>query len=202
MEKAHRKKTIMSDNNYDMFAGNKSVEEIRIEESKKILMEYGYRVIEPLEINKDVNDIPDLRRYFYAKLWNKYPDRMQYYIQYYKEELKIVRELIKSREENTNRKTAIQECVAIIDAVFDHEEEFNFDRPITNISILRMGWVINLAISILNLKKDKEKEIIRDKMMEEIEDQYMRDRYKVDLKARSKKLDRILTKMEEDNAKS
>ena len=189
-------------NNIDMFAGDKSTEEIRIEESKKILIDYGYRIVEPLEVNNSVKDIPDLRKYFYAKLWNKYPDRMQYYIQHYKEEIKIVSDLVKSREENTNRDTAIQECVAIIDAIFDNEEEFKFERLITSISILRIGWIINLATSIMNREKDREEERIRVKMEEEIEDKYMKDRYGLVLKDKAKKLDKILTKMEENNAKS
>lgn len=193
-------------NNIDMFAGDKSTEEIRIEESKKILMDYGYRIVEPLEINNSVKDIPDLRKYFYAKLWNKYPDRMQYYIQHYKEEIKIVSDLVKSREENTNRDTAIQECVAIIDAIFDNEEEFKFERLITSISILRIGWIINLATSIMNREKDREEERIRVKMEEEIENKYMKDDYELVLKVKAKKLNKILAGMkkimEENNAKS
>ena len=190
----------------DIFAGDKSTEEIKIEESKKILIDYGYRVVEPLEINKDVNDIPDLRKYFYAKLWNKYPDRMQYYIQHYKEEIKIVSDIVKSREENADRRTAIQECVAIIDTIFNNEEEFKLERPIININVLRMGWVINLAISIMNREKDREEERIRVKMEEEIEDKYMKDNYELVLKVKAKKLNKILAGMkkimEENNAKS
>ena len=193
-------------NNIDMFAGDKSTEEIRIEESKKILIDYGYRIVEPLEVNNSVKDIPDLRKYFYAKLWNKYPDRMQYYIQHYKEEIKIVSDLVKSREENTNRDTAIQECVAIIDAIFDNEEEFKFERLITSISILRIGWIINLATSIMNREKDREEERIRVKMEEEIENKYMKDDYELVLKVKAKKLNKILAGMkkimEENNAKS
>jgi hypothetical protein len=186
-------------NNIDMFAGDKSTEEIRIEESKRILMDYGYRIVEPLEVNNSVKDIPDLRKYFYAKLWNKYPDRMQYYIQHYKEEIKIVSDLVKSREENTNRDTAIQECVAIIDAIFDNEEEFKFERLITSISILRIGWIINLATSIMNREKDREEERIRVKMEEEIEDKYMKDNYELILKAKAEKLEKILAGMEKNN---
>jgi len=188
-------------NNIDMFAGDKSIEEIRIEESKKILMDYGYKVVEPLEVNNSVKDIPDLRKYFYARLWNKYPDRMQYYIQHYKEEIKIVSDIVKSREENTNRNTAIQECVAIIDAIFDNEEMFKLEKPIVNVSILRMGWVVNLAISIMNMEKNRQVEITRIKMEEEIENKYMEDNYKLVLKAKSEKLNRILAGMEKNNGK-
>ena len=186
-------------NREDIFAGNKSVEEIRIEESKKVLIEAGYRIIEPLEIDGKVNDMPKLRRYFYDKLWAKYPDRAQNYVQRYKEEMKVVREFIKSREEGTNRKTAIQECVAIIGIIFDHEEEFRLEKPIVDIMTLRVGWIISVAVSILNLKREKEKEIARDRMIDEIEDQYMKDNYEIDLKARGKKLDGILAKMGENN---
>jgi len=183
----------------DIFAGDKSTEEIRIEESKKILVDYGYKVVEPLEINPSVKDIPSLRKYFYARLWNKYPDRMQYYIQHYKEEIKIISDFVKSREENTNRNTAIQECVVIIDTIFDSEEMFKLEKPIINVNILRMGWVINLAISIMNMEKNKEIERNRIKMEEEIEDKYMKDNYKLVLKAKAKKLDKILAGMKKNN---
>jgi len=188
-------------NNIDLFAGDKSTEEIRIEESKRILMDYGYKVVEPLEVNNSVKDIPSLRKYFYARLWNKYPDRMQYYIQHYKEEIKIVSDIVKSREENTNRNTAIQECVAIIDTIFDNEDMFKLERPIANVSILRIGWVINFAISIMNMERNKERERVRIKMEEEIEDNYMKDKYKLVLKAKAEKLNKILAGMGENNVK-
>jgi hypothetical protein len=183
----------------DAFSKGKSTKEIRIEESKKILMDYGYKIVEPLEVNKSVKDIPDLRKYFYAKLWNKYPDRMQYYTERYKEEIKIVRDLVESREGNTNRDTAIQECVAIIDTIFDYEEEFKLEKPIISINILRVSWVIGLAISILNLEKNKEEERARDKMIDEIEDQYMKDHHKSILKSKAEKLDKILAGMKKNN---
>lgn len=186
-------------NNHDIFAGNKSAEEIRIEESKKVLMEIGYRIIEPLEIDGNVDDMPKLRKYFYEKLWAKYPDRAQNYIQNYKAEMKVVREFIKSREEGTNRKTAIQECVAIIDTIFDCEEGFRLEKPIVDIMVLRVGWIISVALSILNLKREEEKEEARDKMIDEIEDQYMKDNYEAGLKKQADKLDKILAKMEENN---
>lgn len=191
----------MMTNNIDLFAGDKSTEEIRIEESKRILMDYGYKVVEPLEVNNSVKDIPSLRKYFYARLWNKYPDRMQYYIQHYKEEIKIVSDIVKSREENTNRNTAIQECVAIIDTIFDNEDMFKLERPIANVSILRIGWVINFAISIMNMERNKERERVRIKMEEEIEDNYMKDKYKLVLKAKAEKLNKILAGMGENNVK-
>lgn len=186
-------------NREDIFAGNKSVEEIRIEESKKVLIEAGYKIIEPLEIDGNVNNMPKLRKYFYDKLWVKYPDRAQNYTQRYEEEMKVIREFIKSREEGTNRKTAIQECIAIIDTIFDCEDEFRLEKPIMDITILRVGWIISVALSILNLEREKEKEEIRDKMIDEIEEQYMKDYYEADLKARGKKLDKILAKMGENN---
>jgi len=188
-------------NNVDIFAGNKSTDEIRIEESKRILMDYGYKIVDPLEINNSVKDIPDLRKYFYARLWNKYPDRMQYYIQHYKEEIKIVSDIVKSREVNTNRNTAIQECVAIINTIFDNEDMFKLERPIVNVNILRIGWVINFAISIMNMEKSKEEEIIRVKMEKEIEDKYMENNYELVLKAKAKKLDKILAGMKKSNGK-
>ena len=176
----------------DIFIKNKSQEEIKILESKKILMSYGYKVIDPLEVNKSVTNIPELRKYFYARLWNKYPVRMQYYTQHPKEEMRVLREFVESREFNTNRNSAIQECVAIIDTLFDYEDNFRLEKPITDVMIFRIGWIISLAISIMNLNKERDNEVILNKIMEKFEDEYMEKEYTSVLKDKSKKLGKML----------
>ena len=175
-----------------VFGNGNSLDEIEIEEAKRILIDAGYKIIEPLKNGKDVKDLQELRKYFYARLWKKYPEKAQYYTRHYKEEMKIIRDLVESREEGTNRTRAIQESVLIMDTIFDREEEFNFKNRIENINILRMGWVIDVALSILNLEKEKEKE----KRMLEIEDQYV-----VDLRDSSIRMRKILARMEENNGK-
>lgn len=179
-----------------IFGNGNSLDEIEIEEAKKILINAGYKIIEPLKMDKDVKDLQELRKYFNSRLWKKYPVKAQYYTQHYKEEMKIIRELVESREEGTNRERAIQECVTIIDTIFDREEEFNFKNSIANINILRMGWVIDTAISMLNLEKEREREEARNKRMLEIEDQYV-----VDLRDSSMRMRKILAKMEENNGR-
>jgi len=178
----------------DAFDPKMTQEEIEIKEAKRILINAGYKIIEPLKMDKDVKDLQELRKYFNSRLWKKYPEKAQYYTQHYKEEMKIIKEFVESREEGSNRERAIRECVIIIDTIFDREEEFNFKNSIANINILRMGWVINTAVSMLNLEREKEKEEARAKRMREIEDQYV-----VDLRDSSRRMQKILAKMEENN---
>lgn len=178
----------------DAFNPKMTQEEIEIEEAKRILINAGYKMIEPLKTDKDVKDLPELRKYFYVRLWKKYPEKAQYYTRHYKEEMKIIRDFVESREEGTNRERAIQESVLIMDTIFDREEEFNFKNRIANINILRMGWVIDVALSILNSKKEKEMEENRERRMLKIEDQCV-----VDLKDSSRRMRKILARMEENN---
>jgi len=62
-----------------------------------------------------------------------------------------------------------------------------------------MGWLVNFAISIMNMEKSKEEETIRIKMEEEIEDAYMKDKYELVLKAKAEKLNKILSVIKKSN---
>jgi hypothetical protein len=205
----------MTKDQVDMFGNGKSVEETQIEdaieflnkhgyaaiktaeEAKEEAIRAGYRVSDPLKVNDKVINLTDLRNYFYMRLWKKYPDRVKYYSGDPRQEIRMCRLLVEAREQTgLNRRNAIQESVAIIDIIFDHEEEFNFKKSIT-INVLGQGaagWITQKALLILSRELEKETEARIEKEMIEAEKDM-----KMDLSKQSDKLDKLLTIMEVNN---
>jgi len=197
----------------DLFGAGKSVDEVQLEEAiksgrrvvedlediRKLAIESGYQVTEPLIFNDGVKTIKDLRNYFFMRLWSKYSNRQQYYVNNLKNELRMIRLFIESREKKgLNRFNAIQQCVSIVDIIFEHEEDFCFRDPI-NIGVLgqaKSSWITEKAIYILNTKLQKEEELEVERMIDAIEASK-----KIDLKARSRELAELLVNVEAQNGK-
>ena len=199
----------------DLFGEGKSVKETQLDESikniekagyrvvrdaeeaKNIAIESGWQVTEPILVNDKVITIKDLRNYFFMRLWSKYPNRYKYYVDNVKNEFRMIRLFIESREaKGLNRFNAIQQCVAIVDAIFDHEEEFNFKNPI-DIRVLgqaKAGWITEKALQIVNNNLLKEREKEAERRIAEME-----NNTKIDLKGKARELDELLAKMEANN---
>lgn len=201
----------------DLFGGGKSTEETQVEESiklleklgyrvsktaeeaKAIVVECGYQVTDPILADTKVVTLTDLRNYFFKRLWSKHPSSQQYSIDNIKSDLRLIRLFVEAREEKgLNRFNAIQQCVAIIDVIFNYEEEFCFKEPIS-IGVLgqaKSGWITEKALYILNTNLRKEEELEIKRRVDEIEASV-----KIDLKARSNKLAELLANVEADNDK-
>jgi hypothetical protein len=167
------------------------------EEARKIAVESGWQVTEPILVNDKVITMKDLRNYFFMRLWTKYPNRYKYYVDNIKNEFRLLRFFVESREEKgLNKFNAIQQCIAIIDVIFDYEEEFNFKTPI-DIRVVgqaKAGWITEKALQIVNnnLLKSREKEAER-RIAE------MEDNREINLKEKAKELDEMLANMEANN---
>jgi hypothetical protein len=187
----------MIEDQTDLFSGGKSIEETRIDAAKEILLSAGYRLIEPIMINEQIVTQKRLRDYFYMRLDSKYPNRCLRRPPNIKYDMQIISRFVKSRMDGASEKRAIQECVAIIDALFDYEDDFNFKYPISDIGILGQGklaWITEKAITIIEIKKNEKiaKEIYR--KADEIENDCT-----VDVKERMNNLDALLENMEANN---
>lgn len=175
-----------------------SPEEIRIEEAKKILIEAGYKIAEPLVVNENVNNLSRLLNYFYMRLFTRYPEKQLTTIKNFQKDMKLISKFVEARKVNMNEQSAIQECVAIIDVIFDYENEFKFRQPIT-IGVLgqaKSGWITEKAVFILNRELVKKDEEEVERRMKEVEDGYEE---KVDLKKTANRLDKILAKIRGNN---
>lgn len=201
----------------DLFGDGKSTDEIQLEEAiklveksgrrivenvedvRKLAVESGYQVTEPMLFNGSVKTIKDLRNYFFMRLWSKHSSRQQYYVDNLENELRMIRLFIESREKKgLDRFNAIQQCVAIIDIIFEHEEDFCFKDPI-GIGVLgqaKSSWITEKAVYILNTKLQKEEEKKAKRMIDAIEASKP-----IDLKSKSKELAELLANVEADNGK-
>ena len=166
------------------------------EEIKQLAIKFGYRVFDPIRVKTDVDSISKIARYFYTRLYKKYPNRNR--ILNFGRDNSIAKQFVESRMKGVDKKVAIQECVGIIDVIFDYEEQFNFKYSIIDMGILgqsKMSWVTEKAISILNYEREKENE----RRAEEIRLEWERAR-PIDLKARSRELAQMLAAIEASNA--
>lgn len=206
----------MNRDQFDAFGDGKSTDEIQLEkalevvekhgfrvartaeDAKTLAIEAGYRVSDPLLVNDQIATLKDLRNYFYMRLWTKYPERQSYHVEgNWEKEMRIIRLFVEAREKTgLNRFNAIQECVALIDIIFSHVEEFNFRKPI-DLRILGQssaGWITQKASMILNDKLHKQRSDEVERRIREYE-----DGYDVDLDQKASLLDELLSKMEANN---
>jgi len=181
----------------DLFADGKSIEEVRIEAAKEILLKAGYRIIDPVVINDKITNKRQLRDYFYMRLDSKHPNRQRRRMPNIKFDMQIIGRFVDSQMNGVSEKVAIQECVSIIDTLFDYEEEFKFKYPLTDIGILgqgKMSWITEKAIDLLNKKRQQSVEKETNKKADAIENSY-----DIDVKERLDNLDALLKKMEANN---
>jgi hypothetical protein len=181
----------------DLFANGKSEKEIRIETAKNILINEGYRISLPTTVNGSINSKRKLRDYFYMRLDARHPDRQRTHIPNERFDYNILSQFIESQKEGVNEQVAIQECVAIIDVIFNYEKELNLKYPIADIGILgqnKLAWITMKAASILNRLRAEAMEREAYKKIEAME-----DAYEVNHDEISKNLDALLKGMEENN---
>jgi hypothetical protein len=187
----------MTEDQQDAFAED-SVKEAQIEAAKNILMEQGYRIIPPVVVNAEINNQKKLRHYFYMRLDTKYPDRRSERTPNTLMDVKMISALVKARmDTGLGEQAAIQECVAIINAIFDYEKEFKFKYPIKDTRILgqnKLGWVTSKALALID---DKRKEAEHKKIRENAERAELSN--EVDREEVGDRLDALLKRMEANN---
>lgn len=183
--------SLLKDNKYRVY---KTTEEV-----VKAVIEAGYKVIEPeAPIDSKIVNLSDLRKYFFKRLWSKHPEWRTYYVKgNYESEMRMVKLFVEAREKmGLNRFNAIQECIRIIDTIFEHEEEFKFKDRI-DIRVLgqgKAGWVTEKASLILAREHHKKEETQFQKLVDEREQDSS-----IDLVKRASEINAMLAKMGENN---
>lgn len=180
----------------DLFGGGKSTDEVQLEkaieivqcagynvvktkeEARELAVNNGYVVFDQLTVNEQVVTLKDVRDYFFMRLWIKYPGRQAHYYENWQQEMRMVRLFVEAIElRGLNRFNAIQYGIAIIDTVFNHEEEFRFKNPI-DIRVLgqgRAGWITGKSIEILNKQMEKRIESEMRQKADELENELAQD---------------------------
>jgi len=178
---------------YDFFNKTNTMEDTRIEDAKKLLINKGYKITGPFVGKSEVTSVLKLRDYFYTRLFNKYPKKINDTVRNFGKELSITKQMVESRMEGVNKKHAIEECVTIIDTIFDYEDAFKFKFPIIDIGILgqkNCEWITEKAVDIMNRNKIKEEEERRDELIDSISNSI-----EIDLDARLEELHVTLNKL-------
>lgn len=192
-----RKKTKINNDQVD-FLSNKPLEETQLDIAKKMLLEAGYKVSK-VEVSTNVTNVVELKNYFYGRLYRKYPKLYKTTVRNVQRDVRISSLFLEARMKDgtLGKKAALQECVDIIDVIFDYESEFGFKYPIKDIGILgqrKLSWVTQKAIEILNRKRYKDMEQRSKQMLREMEDSM-----EIDLDDRYAKLSNMLSKMGGDS---
>jgi hypothetical protein len=111
--------------------------------------------------------------------------------------MRAFRLFVESREKTgLNRYNAIQECVEIIDTIFNHVDKFKFNKPI-DLRVLgqgKAGWITHKAILIMNDERQKRRENEIKEMMDKHDEEV-----EIDLNEKANELDMLLAKMEANN---
>lgn len=129
-------------------------EEQKIKEAIELLRDKGYTIIEPMGEVDFVKTTSQLVKFFYATLHRYKPDCQYAYSKSSKRDLAIAKSLVDSRvNAGSSRSRAIQECCAIIEALFKYESLLNLSFEVTSFSALgqdKMSWVTEKVLTILN----------------------------------------------------
>ena len=180
----------------DIFTGGKSLDEIRIETAKDVLMEAGYKILSPITVDGSINTITKLCDYFYKRLYTKYPNRITKRVHNITKDMTLMNSFVECFMDGASKARAIQEAIEVIDVIFDHEEEFNFKLDIVDTGILgqkAVGWITSKAIDILNKQRMKKESKKINDHVEALEN------CDINTDEIDSKLDRLLKKMEDNN---
>lgn len=187
----------MSGDQIDFLSGV-SVDETELEVAKEILLDAGYKVTKVL-ITTKFEKTKELKDFFYSRLYSKYPERLIDKVDNIKRDMRMANDFIESRmlDNTIGRMVALQECVDIINIIFDYEDEFMFKYPVVNIGILgqgKIGWITQKAVEILNRERYKEASRKSEEMLIEIE-----NNTEIDLVEKSNKMSDMLASLEDKN---
>ncbi len=141
---------------------------------KKFLIHVGYKVIDPITYTYNIEKLDDLFHLFYALLEYNHPELVDAHRNMNRDRA-LAKRFLDSRMDagNLNKKQALCECAEIIKTVFDREDDFNFNLPLSfeMFGQQSAGWITKKAIYIMNSEKEK-----RDiKIVEGIQDKYIEE---------------------------
>ena len=88
-----------------------------LKDIKRLAIDAGYRVSDRIELKMDVDSIGKLVDYFYTKLDKK--KSQSYKMQNSIRDFRIAKQFVMSRMNGASRQAALQECVEIINTIFN-----------------------------------------------------------------------------------
>jgi hypothetical protein len=121
---------------------------------------YSFRKIDTSVVVKPITTDQDLITHFYTMFKRYHPDL--YIYRNHDADRRLAASFIEARQEadELTRDLAIKQCANIIQVIFEEEERFHFNTPVT-FSVFgqkNCGWITELAVRILNERQRKAKE--------------------------------------------
>ena len=145
---------------------------------KKFLIHMGYKVIDPIKYTYNVEKLDDLFDLFYALLEYNHPELIDAHRNMNRDRA-LAKRFLDARMEagNLNKKQALCECAEIIKTVFDREDDFNFNLPLSfeMFGQQSAGWITKKAIDIMNSEKEKRDEKIAERIQNKYIEEYLKE---------------------------
>jgi hypothetical protein len=144
---------------------------------KEFLLDLGYKVINPISYKFKAKRIDDLFNLFYERLEHYHPEMTGSY-RNLKRDRAVAGRFVKARAEasSISEKHALSECAEIILTVFEYEDDFNFNLPLTfeMFGQANCGWITAKAVQIMNREREAKELLMVDKMIDEYNEEYIK----------------------------
>jgi hypothetical protein len=142
-----------------------------IKACKEYLILNGCKVEDPIQYLINIKKQDDLINLFNLLLSRNHPEWMS------KKEITnkdkaIAKYFVESRmSTGINKQRALEECAAIIYTLFEHEDEFHFDKSLSFgiFGQKKMGWITDFALAIMNRNIERANREEYEKLLEEFE---------------------------------
>jgi hypothetical protein len=144
---------------------------------KEFLLDLGYKVVNPVNYKFKVTRIEDLFNLFYDRLEYYHPEMTGVYRNLNRDRATASRFVeARAKASGIDEKYALSECAEIILTVFEYEDEFNFNLPLTfeMFGQVNCGWITDKAVRIMNRDKETKERAIVDKMIDDYNDVYIK----------------------------
>ena len=146
--------------------------DVRVAESKKLLLAEGFLVVDPVKLNKEghCSNINELVNFFYACMYENNRTRQIQPSRSVKDDRNNMSTFLRARKnQGISRNRALSECEDIIRTLFKNEGVLCLDSAIGSTVILTQKWAIDRAISILNNESAEADKRFRDKLERNLE---------------------------------
>lgn len=144
---------------------------------KDFLLDLGYKVVNPISYKFKATRIDDLFNLFYERLEYYHPELTGSY-RNLKRDRAVASRFVEARVKASgiSEKHALSECAEIILTVFEYEEDFNFNLPLTfeMFGQANCGWITDKAVQIMNKTREKKERDAVDKMIDEYNEEYIK----------------------------
>lgn len=162
---------LLSDDAYDLFPDQGSIEEGIEEACRDFLLSRDYKVVSPPSNNLNVKNALQLRDRFYALVNRKYAGHYANLGRGKTFDNKIMRNFIDSRmKDGVTRKVALLECARIMETVILKAEKMGIEGQIT-INMFDPGafsWIVEKAVKVINNKIKLDEDVYADALCDQV----------------------------------